>query len=126
MIRDALAAKKMAGMARIVLYRRERPVVIEARDSGMLLTTLRFDKLVRKPDEIFGADRQGQDRPRDDASSPPTSSIARRAKFDPSKFEDKYEDALLDLIKAKKARQEGAGRQAARRSRPTSSTCSTR
>ena len=53
-IRDALAAKKMAGMARLVLYRRERPVVIEARDSGMLLTTLRFDKLVRKPDEIFG------------------------------------------------------------------------
>ena len=53
-IRDALAAKKMAGMARIVLYRRERPAMIEARDRGMLLTTLRFDKLVRKPDEIFG------------------------------------------------------------------------
>ena len=65
-IRDALAAKKMAGMARMVLYRRERPVVIEARDRGMLLTTLRFDKLVRKPETIFGAYRQGQDRQRDD------------------------------------------------------------
>ena len=27
----------------------------------------------------------------------------KKMKFDPSKFEDKYEDALLDLIKAKKA-----------------------
>ena len=70
-IRDALAAKKMAGMARVVLYRRERPVVIEARDRGMLLTTLRFDKLVRKPDEIFGDDRQGQVRRRDDRARLP-------------------------------------------------------
>src|SRR5262245_37121444 len=52
-IRDALADEKMAGMARIVLYRRERPVIIEPRDRGMLLTTLRFEKLVRKSDDIF-------------------------------------------------------------------------
>ena len=42
-IRDALAEKKMAGLARIVLYRRERPVVIEPLGKGMLLTTLRYE-----------------------------------------------------------------------------------
>jgi DNA end-binding protein Ku len=101
-IRDALAARKMAGIARVVLYRRERPAIIEARDRGMLLTTLRFDKLVRKPDEIFGAIDKVK-------SDPEMMELAshiidrKKTKFDPSKFEDKYEDALLALIKAKKA-----------------------
>ena len=52
-IRDALAEKKMAGLARIVLYRRERPVVIEALGKGMLLTTLRYDRTVRQPETVF-------------------------------------------------------------------------
>jgi len=101
-IRDALAAKKMAGMARIVLYRRERPVVIEARDRGMQLTTLRFAKLVRKPDEIFtGIEKVKTD---DEMIELASHIIDRKkTKFDPSKFEDKYEDALLELIEAKKA-----------------------
>ena len=101
-IRDALADKKMAGMARIVLYRRERPVVIEARDRGMLLTTLRFEKLVRKPNEIFGEiDKVKTDPEMIELASHIIDS--KKSRFDPSKFEDKYEDALLDLIKAKKA-----------------------
>ena len=101
-IRDALAARKMAGIARVVLYRRERPAIIEARDRGMLLTTLRFDKLVRKPDEIFGA----IDKVKADPEMMELASHIidrKKTKFDPSKFEDKYEDALLALIKAKKA-----------------------
>ena len=101
-IREALARKKMAGLTRIVLYRRERPVVIEPRGEGMQLTTLRFDKLVRKDDEIFGeiADVKVDDEMIDIA----THIIERKKmKFDPSKFEDKYEAALLELIKAKKA-----------------------
>jgi len=101
-IRDALADKKMAGMARLVLYNRERPVVIEPREPGMLLTTLRFDKLVRKPNEVFeGIDKVKINAEMTDIA---TNIIDRkRMKFDPSRFEDKYEDALLELIKAKKA-----------------------
>jgi len=101
-IRDALAEKKMAGMARIVLYRRERPVVIEPRDRGMLLTTLRFEKLVRKPEEILGdIDKVETDDEMIDLASHIID--RKKMKFDPSKFEDKYEDALLELIEAKKA-----------------------
>jgi DNA end-binding protein Ku len=100
-IRDALKEKKMAGIARIVLYRRERPVAIEPRDRGMLLTTLRFDKLVRKPKEIFGEiDKVNVD---DEMTELATHIIDRkRMKFEPSKFEDKYENALADLIEAKR------------------------
>ena len=101
-IRDALGKKKMAGMARIVLYRRERPVVIEPRDKGMLLTTLRFDKLVRKPNEVFDDIKKVKV---DDDMIDLASHIIdkKKMKFDPSEFEDKYENALLDLVKAKKA-----------------------
>lgn len=101
-IRDALADKKMAAMARLVLYNRERPVVIEPREPGMLLTTLRFDKIVRKPDEIFeGIDKVKIDQEMTDIAAHIID--RKRMKFDPSKFEDKYEDALLELIEAKKA-----------------------
>ncbi len=99
-IREAMARQKKAGIARIVLYRRERPVMIEPFDKGLLLTTLRYDKTVRKPDEIF----------RDIAKAkidPELIDLAthiidkKQASFDPSGFEDRYETALLELIQAK-------------------------
>lgn len=101
-IRDAMAAKKKAGLARIVLYRRERPVVIEPLGKGMVLTTLRYDNTVRQPSTVF-----------DDIKAVKTDKEMielaehiidkKAAKFDPSKFEDAYEEALLELIRAKKA-----------------------
>lgn len=101
-IREALASKKMAGLARIVLYRRERPVVIEPLGKGMLLTTLRYDNTVRKPDTVFGEIR---DVKIDEEMIDLATHIIdkKKAHFDPSKFEDRYETALLELIEAKKS-----------------------
>ena len=100
-IRDAMADKKVSGLARIVLYRRERPVVIEPLEEGMLLTTLRYDKTVRRADDVF--DDVKDVRIDKDSVELACGIIDRRKmKFDPSKFEDKYEDALMDLIEAKK------------------------
>lgn len=99
-IREAMARQKKAGIARIVLYRRERPVMIEPFDKGLLLTTLRYDKTVRKPEEIF----DGLGRPKLDTEliELATHIIGKKqAAFDPSGFEDRYEQALLDLIQAK-------------------------
>ncbi len=99
-IREAMARQKKAGIARIVLYRRERPVMIEPFDKGLLLTTLRYDKTVRKPDEIF----RGMAKTKID---PELIDLAthiidkKQASFDPSGFEDRYEEALLALIQAK-------------------------
>jgi DNA end-binding protein Ku len=101
-IREALADKKMAGLARIVLYRRERPVVIEPLGEGMLLTTLRYDNTVRKADDAF--DEIAKVEIDEDMIDLATHIIDRKkTRFDPSKFEDAYENALLDLIKAKKS-----------------------
>ncbi|NJM84237.1 MAG: Ku protein, partial [Tabrizicola sp.] len=99
-IRDALAAKKMAGLARMVLFRRERPVMIEALGKGMLLTTLRYDNTVRQSETAFeGIGKVKIDEEMIDLAT----HIIDKKKgiFDPSKFEDKYEKALLALIDAK-------------------------
>ncbi|ANT49239.1 Ku protein [Mesorhizobium amorphae] len=101
-IRDAMSGKKMAGLARIALYQRERPVVIEPLGKGMVLTTLRYDNTVRQPDTVFGDIKAVKT---DDEMTDLAELIIdkKQAKFDPSKFDDKYEDALLELIRAKKA-----------------------
>jgi DNA end-binding protein Ku len=101
-IRDAMAGKKMAGLARIVLYARERPVVIEPLGKGMVLTTLRYDNTVRQPDTVFG-DIKAVKTDQEMTDLAELIIDKKKAKFDPSKFEDKYEDALLELIRAKKA-----------------------
>lgn len=101
-IRDAMNAKKKAGLARIVLYRRERPVVIEPLGKGMVLTTLRYDSSVRQPDTVFDGIKQVKtDREMIDLAEHIIDKKA--AKFDPSGFDDKYEEALLELIRARKA-----------------------
>lgn len=105
-IREAMARRKMAGLASIVLYRRERPVVIEPFEEGLLLTTLRYDKTVRRPDEVFdGISKQKLD---PEMIALAGDIIARKqGRFDPSTFEDRYENALLDLIRARQAGRKG-------------------
>ncbi len=101
-IRDALNKKKMAGLTRIVLYRRERPAVIEPFGPGMLLTTLRYGSTVRTADEVVGDVRKGE--PNEEMIDIAIRIIDRGAKpFDPTGLEDKYEKALLGLVKSKLA-----------------------
>lgn len=100
-IQKAMLNMGKAGLARIVLYRRERPVMIEPFGRGMLLTTLRYDKTVRRPEDVFGSLRAPKlDRDLIDLA---THIIEQKeAEFDASDFEDRYENALLALIEAKK------------------------
>jgi DNA end-binding protein Ku len=101
-IRDAMAARKMAGLARIVLYQRERPIVIEPLGKGMVLTTLRYDDTVRRPATVF-EDIAAAKTDKEMIDLAQHIIDGKKAKFDPSKFDDRYEDALLELIRAKKA-----------------------
>lgn len=104
-IREAMERKKMAGLARVVLYRRERLLMLEPRGRGLLATSLRYQNEVRSAKPYF-----------DDIPavrmSPDMLDLAahiidsKKARFDPSKFEDRYEAALIKLIKAKKSGKE--------------------
>ena len=117
-IRQAMAAKKMAGLARIVLYRRERPVLIEPFGKGMLLTTLRYDRTVRKPQSVFEDIEDGKvDRKMVELASDVIQK--KMEKFDPSSFEDHYQEALHKFVKAKKAGRTPSKRSSAPETKPS-------
>ena len=52
-IREAMAASKMVGISRVVLYRRERAVMLEPRGTGIIAWTLRYGDEVRDPKPYF-------------------------------------------------------------------------
>jgi DNA end-binding protein Ku len=86
-----------AGIGRVTLSRRERPVLVEPRDGGMVLITLRAAEEVRAP--AF-AQSDGELDP--DMVAIAATIIRRRSgSFDPAMFRDRYQEALRDLIEAK-------------------------
>ena len=100
-IRDAMADKKVVGIGRVVLYRRERPVLLEPRGRGLAATTLRYAYEVRDDADYFEdiADVKVSEEMLDLA----THIIGRKmTHFDPKRFEDRYQNALLELIEAKR------------------------
>lgn len=52
-IRDAMAATDTVGIARLVLHRRERAVMLAPRDNGIMLWALRYGDEVREAEEYF-------------------------------------------------------------------------
>ncbi|KAB2654798.1 Ku protein [Brucella anthropi] len=52
-IREAMDKSGVYGLARLVMYRRERAVLLEPRGQGIVLWTLHFGDEVRKADDYF-------------------------------------------------------------------------
>jgi DNA end-binding protein Ku len=52
-IRDAMAATKTGGIARLVMYRRERAVLLLPHENGIVVWTLRYGDEVRDPEPYF-------------------------------------------------------------------------
>ena len=99
-IREALAEAGRIALGRVVMHTRERLVALEPRDKGILVYTLRMADEVVPPKDAF------DDIP---AAKPDKRmiEIARKiieqqeGDFEPDKFEDRYENALRDLIRRK-------------------------
>ena len=53
-IRDALSAKDVVGIRRVVLSNRERPIMLEPMGLGLRGTTLRYTHEIRSEAEYFG------------------------------------------------------------------------
>jgi DNA end-binding protein Ku len=103
-IREAMTRKKMVGIGRIVLARRERMLMLQPRDKGMLATTLRYPYEVRAGSEIFDeiSDVKLPGEMLDIAQE-----IINRMSghFEPETFTDRYEEAVVSMLKAKQAGQ---------------------
>jgi len=99
-IREALTETGRIALGRVVMHTRERLVALEPRGKGIIAYTLRMGDEVVQPADAF------EDIP---AARPNRQmiEIARKiieqqeGAFEPSKFEDRYENALRELIRRK-------------------------
>jgi len=99
-IQAAMKKQEKIALGRLVLHQRERPCALEPRDSGILLTTLRTHDEIRSSAGVFDRDLP---RPQAGMLEIAEKIIAQQqAKFDPTQFQDRYEDALRELIARKK------------------------
>lgn len=101
-IREAMRKEDLAGLARVVVYRRERLLLLRPRGKGLLATTLRYKDEVRDEDTYFD-EIPSTKVPADMLKLATHILETKKGKFDPAKFEDRYETALKELVKAKQA-----------------------
>jgi DNA end-binding protein Ku len=100
-IRDAMEASDMVGISRLVLYRRERAVMLEPRERGIVLWTLRYGDEVRDPDSYFGDIKAEKVEP--EMMSLVTRLIDDRTKsWDPAMVRDPVQEQLLQIISSKR------------------------
>jgi DNA end-binding protein Ku len=99
-IQDAIAAESLVGLATLVMANRERPVAIEPRDRGLLVTRLRAPEDLRDEEPLFDSI---PDKPADRQMVEMAKTLIEKmsGKFDPKLFEDRYQSALQTLVEAK-------------------------
>lgn len=93
----AIAEAGVVGIGRVTLSRRERLVMVEPRDAGMVLITLRASEEVRAA--AFG--KTGTEIDADMVAIAETIIKRRSGHFDPATFRDRYQEALRERIEAK-------------------------
>jgi DNA end-binding protein Ku len=106
-IRAAMEKAGKVALGRVVIGTRERLVAIEPRGRGMIVTTLRTHDEVRDATPLF---ESIPDRKPDERMIAIAEQIIGQqlGPFDPTEFNDRYEDALRALIREKQ--DGGAGR----------------
>ncbi len=99
-IREGLRGRSAAALAHAVLFRRARTLLVRADGDGLVATTLNFDYEVRSATEAFAdiPDMRVEGEMLDLARHIIKTKSGR---FDPSAFEDRYEAALAEMVKAK-------------------------
>lgn len=99
-IRAAMESAGQLALGSVVLHNHERQIAIEPRGKGMIAYTLRNHDEVRDPDEAF----------EDIADVKPDKKMVEIAlkiveqqegPFDPTRFQDRYEEALRELIESR-------------------------
>jgi len=100
LIREGMKRSNVAALAETVLFRRVRTVLIRPEGQGLVATTLNYDYEVRSSEEAF--------------SEIPDVKLkgemlelaehiinTKKGRFDPKGFDDRYDAALAEVVKAK-------------------------
>ena len=101
-IRETIREMDKVAIGRVVLTSREHIIALEARAKGLIGTLLRYPYEVRDPAEYFD-DIQDVKVTKDMLDLAKHIVNQKAGSFEPDKFEDHYETALVDLINQKRA-----------------------
>lgn len=99
-IREAMRKKELVGLARVVLSRREHIVMLSPREKGIVGALLRYANEVRDWHDYFD-DIPDVKISKDMLELAEHILATKKTRFEPSRFEDRYETALKKLISAK-------------------------
>jgi DNA end-binding protein Ku len=103
-IREAMRQSNKIALGRVVMSTRERLIALEPRGKGIVAYTLRTHDEIKQPESFF-------DDIKDVKPDKSMIDIAQRiieqqeGEFEPKEFNDRYEDALRDLIASKQSGQ---------------------
>jgi DNA end-binding protein Ku len=100
-LREGMRRGKVAALARGILFRRVRTLLIRPQEAGLIAATLKFDYEVRASAEAFSAipERKIAGEMLDLAKH---IIQTKRGSFDPKRFDDRYEAAVVELVAAKR------------------------
>jgi DNA end-binding protein Ku len=104
-IQQAMRKENKVALSRVVLSNRERLIALMCRDNGFAMMTLRSANEVRDAKDYFTDIK-------DEEAEPEMLELAERlieqksGRFDPSEFRDRYQEAVIEMVKAKVKGQE--------------------
>ena len=100
LLRDGMRQAKVVALARTVLFRQLRTMLIRPHGNGLIGTTLNFDYEVRSSEEAFEElpDIKIKGEMLDLAKHIINT---KKGSFDAKAFDDRYEEAVAELVKAK-------------------------
>jgi DNA end-binding protein Ku len=99
-IRDAIEDEGMIALGRVVFTSREHVIALEARGKGIMGITVRYPYEVRDEKDYFG-DIPIERVSKDMLDLAKHIIKTKTGHFKPDKFEDRYEDALKELLRKK-------------------------
>nr|WP_309086118.1 Ku protein [Chelativorans sp.] len=99
-IREGMRRKNVAAVARAVLFRRLRTLILRPEGPGLVANTLNFDYAVRPASEVF------DDLPEMKLEGEMLDLAkyiikTKSGEFNPREFDDRYDEALAELVRAK-------------------------
>ena len=100
LLREGMNKSKVAAIARTVLFRRLRTLLIRPHGNGLIAATRNYDYDVRSSEQAF--DEMPDLKIEGEMLELAKHIInTKKGAFDPSEFDDRYEAAVAELVKAK-------------------------
>ena len=100
LLRDGMKQQKVAAIAKTVLFRRLRTVLIRPHSEGLIATTLNFDYEVRSSEEAF--EELPDLKIKGEMLELAEHIVGTKSgTFDISSFDDRYQEAVTELVTAK-------------------------